>query len=57
MLHLLAFGINIAAFVYGLTNPPFTTGCSTSDFVGCQILKSAIAMAGVLMYKLPLPWR
>jgi hypothetical protein len=49
LLHFLAFGVNIAAFVVGLTSPFYTDGCATSNFEGCQILRAAIGMAGVLM--------
>jgi hypothetical protein len=50
IMHFLAFALNLAALIVGVTTAPFTNDCVGSSFVGCQILKSAIAIAGVLMY-------
>ena len=49
-MHFLAFGLDLAALIVGVTTTPFTDECVGSSSTGCQILKSAIAISGVLMY-------
>jgi hypothetical protein len=51
LFHVMAFGIDLAAFIVALTKFPYTPACVLSDFSGCQTLKAAIALDGVLMYE------
>lgn len=45
--HLIAFGITLAAFIVALTHEPYVS-CGTSDYQGCEMLKAAIGIDGVL---------
>lgn len=47
-LHVAAFGISLAAFIIALTGFPYSPFCVLADFSGCQTLKVAIALDGVL---------
>jgi len=48
LLHIMAFGISLAAFIVALTEFPYNPACVLNDFSGCQTLKAAIALDGVL---------
>jgi len=47
-LHTITFGFDLAVFIIALTFSPYTDGCATSDYKGCQMLKAAIALDAVL---------
>ena len=47
LLHLVAFAITLAAFIVALTHVPYTA-CGDSDYQGCEMLKAAIGLDGVL---------
>jgi hypothetical protein len=45
-----AFAVDLTAFVLSLTGFPYTAGCDSSDYSGCQTLKAAIGLDCVLWY-------
>lgn len=47
-LHLITFAFDLAVFIVALTFPPYTDGCATSTYKGCQMLRAAIGLVGVL---------
>lgn len=48
-LHFITFAFDLATFIVALTYPPYTTdNCATNPYKGCQILKAAIGLDGVL---------
>jgi len=47
LLHLVGFAITIAAFIVAMSHFPYTT-CTGSDYKGCELLRAAIGMDGVL---------
>lgn len=51
VLHIMALGIDLAAFIVALTEFPYNPTCVLSDSSGCQTLKAAIALDGVLWYE------
>jgi hypothetical protein len=51
ILHFLAFGIDLAAFIVALTGFPYNPTCVLLNFSGCIKLKAAIALDGVLWYE------
>jgi len=48
LLHVAAFGFDLAAFIVALTYPPYSTGCDDSTFKWCEIEKAAIGLIGAL---------
>jgi len=51
-LHFITFCFDLAVFIVALTYPPYTQGCSTSNYKGCQMERAAIGLDGVLWYVL-----
>ena len=51
ILHFMALGIDLAAFIVALTGFPYNPTCVISNFSSCQKLKAAIALDGVLWYE------
>jgi hypothetical protein len=47
-LHTITFAFDLAVFIVALTYSPYTDGCATSDYKGCQMLKAAIGLDAVL---------
>jgi len=47
-LHIITFAFDLAVFVVALTYPPYTQGCNTSTYQGCQMERAAIGLDGVL---------
>jgi hypothetical protein len=45
-----AFILDLTAFILSLTGFPYTAGCDSSDYSGCQTLKAAIGLDCVLWY-------
>ena len=50
VMHLIAFGFDLAVFIVALTYPPYTDGCANSTYKGCEMLKAAIGFVAVLWY-------
>jgi hypothetical protein len=48
LLHVVTFAFDLAVFIVALTFSPYTDGCATSDYKGCQMLKAAIGLDAVL---------
>ena len=48
LLHVIAFGFDLAAFIVALTSHPYMGGCANSDSKGCVMLRAAIGLDGVL---------
>lgn len=45
-----AFVLDLTAFILALSGFPYTAGCDSSDYSGCQTLKAAIGVDCVLWY-------
>jgi len=50
ILRIIAVILDLVAFIVALTNFPYSAGCSTNVSPGCQVLKGAIGVDGVLWY-------
>jgi len=49
-LRVIAVILDLVAFIVALTNFPYSAGCDTNGSSGCQVLKAAIGVDGVLWY-------
>jgi len=56
-LHVAAFAISIAAFIYSLLNFPYTSCLGDNEYKGCEMDKAAIGLDCVLWYSPPLNYK
>lgn len=47
-LYIITFVFDLVAFIVALTNFPYSAGCGSSTYAGCQTLKAAIGLDCVL---------
>jgi hypothetical protein len=45
-----AFALDLTAFILALSGFPYTAGCDSNGYSGCQTLKAAIGLDCVLWY-------